>query len=118
MCLSRNNTARPLSNTEDHVNIADKFNRYFTSLGRLTAVKANYLIQELQLDVNVGDIQHEPTEPSSFSFKAIIERDVESVVKGLSTNTEPGYNCYECVTSYCVTNVHAHQLRGRGPIIV
>ena len=26
--------------------------------------------------------------------------------------------CYECVTSYCVTNVHAHELRGRGPMIV
>ena len=78
-CMSRNNTARPLGNTEDHVDIAKKFNTYFTSVGRLTAAKANYLIQEQQLVVNVGDIQHEPTALiDGFSFKAVTERDVES----------------------------------------
>ena len=49
--MSRNNTAKSLSNTEDHVAIAKKFNRYFTSVGRLTALKAKHLIQEQQLDV-------------------------------------------------------------------
>ena len=49
-CMSQNNTARPLRNTEDHVDIANKFNRYFTSVGRLAAAKADYLIQEQQCE--------------------------------------------------------------------
>ena len=95
-CMSRNNTAKALSNTEDRVAIANKFNRYFTPVGRLTALKANHLIQEQQLDVTEVVTQQEPTTSydcsDCFNFKSVTEREVKSVIMGLSCNKAPGYD--------------------------
>ena len=70
--------------------------RYFTSVGRLTALKANHLIQEQQLDVTEVITQQEPTTSfdcsDCFNFKSVTEREVESVIRGLSCNKAPGYD--------------------------
>ena len=91
-CLPRNRVNKPSSNMEDHETIANRFNRYFTFVGRLTAVKANRLIQEQRLDLN-QEIEHESIGPAKcFSFKSVSEKDVESIIKSLSCNKAPGFD--------------------------
>ena len=44
-CMSRGTAKRP-STLEDHETLANKFNKYFTSVGELTAYKANLITRE------------------------------------------------------------------------
>ena len=52
-CMSRGTAKRP-STLEDHETLANKFNKYFTSVGELTAYKANLITREYGLDKECG----------------------------------------------------------------
>ena len=52
-CMSRS-TAKGPSTLEDHETLANKFNMYFTSVGELTAYKANLITREYGLDEECG----------------------------------------------------------------
>ena len=52
-CMSRGIAKRP-STLEDHEVLANKFNKYFTSVGELTAYKANLITREHGLDEECG----------------------------------------------------------------
>ena len=68
--MPRSKFTKPSSTIEDNETTVNKFNKYFTSVGRLTAIKANRLIQEQRLDLN-QEIEHESITPAEcFSFKS------------------------------------------------
>ena len=52
-CMSRGTAIRP-STLEDHETLANKFNKYFTSVGKLTAYKVNLITREYGLDKECG----------------------------------------------------------------
>ena len=52
-CMSRGTAKRP-STLEDHENLANIFNNYFTLVGELTAYKANLITREFGLDEECG----------------------------------------------------------------
>ena len=52
-CMSRGTAKRP-STLEDQETLANKFNKYFTSVGELTAYKANLISREYGLDEECG----------------------------------------------------------------
>ena len=47
-------TAKRPSTLEDHETLANKFNKYFTSAGELTAYKVNLITREYGLDKECG----------------------------------------------------------------
>ena len=79
---------------------ANEFNKYFTSMGNLTAMKASMISKDQGLIITDSAVFNE-TEPrtaglaeldSSFSFKNSSENDVKSVIRGLSSHTASGYD--------------------------
>ena len=95
-CMSRGTVKRP-STLEDHETLANTFNMYFTSVGELTAYKANLITREYGLDEECGSRGesidtglHDETE--AFEFQDVKETDVKSVIKSLVANKAPGYD--------------------------
>ena len=95
-CMSRGTAKRP-STLEDHETLANKFNKYFTSVGELTAYKANLMTREYGLHEecgsrgeNIDTVLHVETE--AFEFQDVKETDVKSVIKSLAANKAPGYD--------------------------
>ncbi|PFX24473.1 hypothetical protein AWC38_SpisGene10897 [Stylophora pistillata] len=96
--MSRGIAKRPGTN-EDHETLANKFNKYFTSVGELTAKKANLITREHGLDEDkdfglreegIGTGLH--AEPEEFEFQEVKEIDVKSVIKSLATSKAPGFD--------------------------
>ena len=92
--MSRGTAKRP-STLEDHETLANKFNKYFTSVGELTAYKANLITREYGLDEecgcrgeNIDTVLHVETE--AFEFQDVKETDVKFVIKSLAANKAPG----------------------------
>ena len=95
-CMSRGTAKRP-STLDDHETLANKCNNYFTSVGELTAYKANLVTREYGLDEESGSRGesidtglHVNTE--AFEFQDVKETDVKSVIKSLAANKSPGYD--------------------------
>ena len=95
-CMSRGTAKRP-STLEDHETLANKFNKYFTSIGELTTYKANLITREYGLDEecgsrggNIDTGLHVETE--AFEFQDEKETEVKSVIKSLAANKAPGYD--------------------------
>ena len=83
-CMSRGIAKRP-DTFEDHETLANKFNKYFASVGELTANKANLITREHGLDEDkdcglreegIGTGLHVETE--EFEFQEVKEIDVKS----------------------------------------
>ena len=74
-----------------------KFNKYFTSVGELTAKKANLITREHALDKDCG-LREESidtglhAETEEFEFQEVKEIDVKPVIKSLAANKAPGYD--------------------------
>ena len=83
--MSRGNAKRP-STMEDHETLANKFNKYFISVGELTAYKANLITKEHGLDEECS-LREESidtgfyNETEGFEFQDVKEIDVKSVIK-------------------------------------
>ena len=95
-CMSRGTAKRP-STLEDHEALTNKFNKYFTSAGQLTAYKANLITTESGLDEKCGSSGESidsglHVETEAFEFQDVKETDVKSVIKSLAANKEPGYD--------------------------
>ena len=95
-CMSRGTAKRP-STLEDHETLANKFNKYFTSVGELTAYKANLITREYDLDEECGSRGESidtglHVETEAFEFQDVKETDVKSVIKSLAANKAPGYD--------------------------
>ena len=81
-CMSRGIAKRP-STLEDHKTLANKFNKYFTSVGKLTAYKANLIIEEQGFDKEWGPREERMeiglhAEQEGFEFQNVNERSVSS----------------------------------------
>ena len=94
--MSRGIAKRP-STLEDHEILANKFNKYFTSIGELTAYKANLITREHGLGEERG-LRHESidtdlhAETEGFEFQDEKETDVKSVINSLVGNKASGYD--------------------------
>lgn len=96
--MSRGIAKRP-GTFEDHETLANKFNKYFTSVGELTAKKANLITREHGLDKDKDCDPREESidtglhaETEEFEFQEVKEIDVKSVIKSLAANKAPGYD--------------------------
>ena len=94
--MSRGIAKRP-STLEDHEILGNKFNKYFTSVGELTAYKANLITREHGFDKEGGPMVESMdtglyAEQVGFEFQNVKETDVKSVIKSLATNKAPGYD--------------------------
>ena len=94
--MSRGIAKRP-STLEDHETLANKFNKYFTSVGELTAYKANLITREHGLDEECGLRQESidtglHAETEGFEFQDVNKTDVKAVIKSLAANKAPGYD--------------------------
>ena len=90
-------TARCPSTLEDHETLANKFNKYFTSVGELTAYKANLTTREYGLDKECGSREESidtglHTDTEGFELQDVKETDIKSVIKSLAANKAPGYD--------------------------
>ena len=89
--MSRATAKRP-STLEDH---ETKFNKCFTSVGELTAYKANLITREYGQDEECGSRKESidtglHVETEGFEFQDLKETDVKSVIKSLAANKAPG----------------------------
>ena len=95
-CMSRGTAKRP-GTLEDHETLANKFNTYFTSVGELTAYKANQITREYGWDEECGSGGESidtglHVETEAFEYQVVKETDVKSVIKSLAANNAPGYD--------------------------
>ena len=95
-CMSRGTAKRP-SSLEDHETLANKFNKYFTSVGELTAYKASLITRQYGLNEECGSRGESidtglHVETEAFKFQDVKETDVKSVIKSLAANKAPGYD--------------------------
>ena len=77
--------------------MAHKFNKYFTSVGELTAYKANLITREYGLDKECGSREESidtglHVETEGVEFHDVKEIDVTPVIKSLAANKAPGYD--------------------------
>ena len=77
--------------------IANKFNKYFISVGELTAYKANLITREYGLDEECGSSEESidtglHVETEGFEFQDVKETDFKSVIKSVAANKAPGYD--------------------------
>ena len=96
-CMSRHKNKACNGTMEDHQTLANKFNKYFTSVGELTAIKANLIAKEQSLNIERSSNEEEissilPEEKERFRFQSVKEKDVESVIKSLSDNKASGFD--------------------------
>ena len=94
--MSRGIVKRP-STLEDHETLANKFNKYFTSVNELTAYKANLIMREQGFNDESGPKQESMetglrAEQEGFEFQYIKETDVKSVIKSLAADKASGYD--------------------------
>ena len=88
-CMSRNKNKACTGTMEDQQTLANKFNKYFTSVGELTAIKANLIAKEQFLNLERSSSEEEMgsillEEKERFMFQTVKEKYVESVIKSLS----------------------------------
>ena len=94
--MSRGIAKRP-STLEDHKTLANIFNKYFTSVGKLAAYKANLITREQGFDKECGPRKESMetglhAELEGFEFQNVKETDVKSVIKSLASNKASGYD--------------------------
>ena len=79
---------------DSHENVANSFNKYFTSVGSLTALKANQFAkdQNWTFDSNVYATPNIPVLSEQFEFQPVSENDVANVILNLPSNKAPGFD--------------------------
>ena len=74
--------------------MANSFNKYFSSVGRLTALKAGQLAkdQNWTLDSNAYETFNVSTLSEQFEFQPASENDVANIILSLPSNRAPGFD--------------------------
>ena len=80
-CLPKKSSGLPQSN-DSHENMANSFNKYFSSVGSLTALKAGQLAkdQNWTLDSNAYGTSNVSTLSDQFEFQPVSENDVANII--------------------------------------
>ena len=91
--LPKNSPSLPQFN-DSHENLANSFIKYFASVERFTALKANQLAkdQNWTLDSNVYATPNIPALSEQFEFQPVQENDVANVILNLPSNKAPGFD--------------------------
>ena len=90
-CLPRKSWNRPFI-TENPTVLANKFNKYFTSVESVTAQKACDLAIEHNFDIHPASSAVEPLPDQcseAFQFHSVLDKDVERVIKCFSSIKAP-----------------------------
>ena len=91
-CLPKRSRNAKTYSKDDQVT-AEEFNEYFINVGKNTVNKINDLAAKLNYDLSSANFQHQTfTIEDQFTFGAVREKDVESIIKGMTTNKAPGYD--------------------------
>lgn len=92
-CLPKRASSHPQLN-DSHENVANSFNKYFTSVGHLTALKANQLVmdQNWSLDLNAYPSPTVHALSEQFEFQPVSEMDVANVIRYLPSNKAAGFD--------------------------
>ena len=79
---------------DSHENIANSFNKYSSSVGSLTALKAVQLAkdQNWTLDSNAYETFNVSTLSEQFEFQPVSENDVANIILNLPSNKAPGFD--------------------------
>ena len=74
--------------------MANSFNKYFSSVGSLTALKAGQLAkdQNWTLDSNAYETSNVSTLGEQFEFQPVSENDVANIILNLPSNKAPGFD--------------------------
>ena len=91
-CLPKKSKSRPI-NPDNPISLANRFNEYFTSVGSSAAQEAYDLACVYNYHINpaVPTLLRTPDDrPDLFRFNPVLEKDVEYVIKGFSSNKAPG----------------------------
>ena len=74
--------------------MANNFNKYFSSVGSLTALKADQLArdQNWTLDSNAYETSNVSSPCEQFEFQPVSENDVANVILNLPSNKAPGFD--------------------------
>ena len=108
-CLPKKCKSRPII-PDNPVSLANRFNEYFTSVGSSVAQEAYDLacVHNYHINPTMPTILPTPDDCSDlFRFHPVLEKDVEVVIKGFSSNKAP---CREKITT--------HVLKDCLPVIV
>ena len=86
-CLPKKSLRLPQFN-DSHENMANSFNKYFSSVGSLTALKAGQLAkdQNWTLDSNAYETSNVSTLGEQFEFQPVSESDVANIILNLPSN--------------------------------
>ena len=93
----------PLAAREDAFTLANKFNDFYTNVGKVTAEQAaplanvnNFNLQEAeQYSINLAenrDPDEDDGDKPKFNFQLIKENDVRNIIKSLPPNKAPGHD--------------------------
>lgn len=89
-CIKRKGTK--LITTEDPLTEANKFNEFYTSVGKTTAAKAQAIAEDHCLNIHNNIVELRPTittEPE-FNFRPVSTQEIEKIIKALPSNKAPG----------------------------
>ena len=94
-CLPKKKTSQ--KSTEDQATLANKFNEFYTSVGKATADKTKLLAQEHNFNhcsssqtTNSSQHVHEDSGQAAFNFQLVTEAEVEKIIKSLPSTKAPG----------------------------
>ena len=91
-CLPKKSKSRPIIH-DNPISLANRFNEYFTSVGSSAAQEAYDFASVHNYHINpaVPTLLRTPDDcPDLFRFIPVLEKDVECVIKGFSSNIAPG----------------------------
>ena len=92
-CLPKKSPRLPQFN-DSHENMASSFNKYFSPVGSLTALKAVHLAkdQNWTLDSNAYETSNVSTLGEQFEFQPVLENDVANIILNLPSIKAPGFD--------------------------
>ena len=91
-CLPKKSKSRPIIH-DNPISLANRFNEYFTSVGSSAAQEAYDFacVHNYHINPAVPTLLRTPDDcPDLFRFIPVLEKDVECVIKGFSSNKAPG----------------------------
>ena len=91
-CLPKKSKSRPIIH-DNPISLANRFNEYFTSVGSSAAQEAYDFacVHNYHINPAVPTLLRTPDDcPDLFRFIPVLEKDVECVIKGFSSNIAPG----------------------------
>lgn len=89
-CIPSKSTTK-LTYSKDHLIVANEFNKYFSSVGSLTAQKVTQLALDHNIDISNSNPDHtQYLDGEQFNFRRVSCYDVQKIVLSMPSNKSPG----------------------------